>query len=76
MFRVLAPLVGFGLLSSASSMLIVGIPQHIWISHDRVVRSTWAVLRRLAVYCALSLAFAVTGYMLVSAGHTLNVKLN
>ncbi|PRC42680.1 hypothetical protein C6A85_000000109250 [Mycobacterium sp. ITM-2017-0098] len=67
--------VTFGVLGSAASMIAVAAAPPVWLDPHAVLRSTLAVTKRLAVYCAVGLASALFGYLAVRAGTTLYVKL-
>lgn len=64
-----------GFLGSASSMLLVAAAPPVWLGTDSILRSGLAVARRLAVYCAVGVTFALAGYLAVRAGTTFYVKV-
>lgn len=72
--KLTAP-VTFGVLGSAASMIAVTTASPVWLDPRSILRSTLAVTKRLAVYCAVGLATALFGYLAVRAGTTLYVKL-
>lgn len=65
----------FGVLASAASMVAVAAAPPVWLDPQSILRSTFAVTKRLAVYCAVGVTFAMFGYLAVRAGTTLYVKL-
>lgn len=69
-----APLT-FGVLGTAVSMIAIGTAPPLWLDSQSILRSTLAVAKRLAVYCAVGVTFALAGYLAVRAGITLYVKL-
>ncbi|WP_244880735.1 hypothetical protein [Mycolicibacterium gilvum] len=69
-----APLT-FGVLGSAASMIAVGTAPPVWLDRRSIRRSTLAVIKRLAIYCAVGVTSALFGYLAVRAGTTLYVKL-
>jgi hypothetical protein len=56
-------------------MVAVATAPPVWLSSDSILRSTIAVTKRLAVYCAVGTAFALAGYLAIRSGITLYVKL-
>lgn len=64
-----------GFLGSASSMILVAAAPPVWLGTDSILRSGLAVGRRLAVYCAVGVTFALAGYLTVRAGTTFYVKV-
>ncbi|WP_349269592.1 hypothetical protein MPNTM1_05500 [Mycolicibacterium parafortuitum] len=64
----------FGFLGTASSMLLVAAAPPVWVGTGSVLQSAVAVTRRVAVYCAVGVTFALAGYLSVRAGTTLYVK--
>ncbi len=73
---VLTAPVTFGVLGSAASMVAVATAPPLWLDSQSILRSTLAVIQRLALYCAVGLTFALFGYLAVRAGTTLYVKLS
>lgn len=71
---VAAP-VTVGVLGSAASMVLISTAQPIFLDSQSILRTTLAVTKRLAVYCAVGATFALFGYLAVRAGTTLYVKL-
>ena len=69
-----APLV-FGVLGSAASMVLIATAPPLFLDSQSIWRTTLAVTKRLAVYCAVGVTFALAGYLTVRAGITLYVKL-
>lgn len=69
-----APLT-FGVLGTAVSMIAIVTAPPLWLDSQSILRSTLAVAKRLAVYCAVGVTFALAGYLAVRAGITLYVKL-
>ena len=67
--------VTFGVLGSAASMVVVGTAPPLWLDSQSILRTTLAVIKRLAVYCAVGVTCALFGYLAVRAGTTLWVKL-
>lgn len=72
---VLTAPITFGFLGSATSMAAVAMSPPVWLSGDSILRSTVAVTKRLAVYCAVGTTFALAGYLSIRAGTTLYIKL-
>jgi hypothetical protein len=71
--KLTAP-VTFGVLGSALSMITTGTTLSLPLHTQSVLRPTLAVIRRLAVYCAVGVTFALFGYLAVRAVTTLWVK--
>lgn len=69
-----APLT-FGVLGTAVSMIAIGTAPPLWLDSQAILRSGMAVTKRLAVYCAVGVTFALAGYLVVRGGITLYVKL-
>ncbi len=67
--------VTFGVLGSAASMLAISAAPPLFVDSQSILRSTVAVAKRLAVYCAVGVTCALAGYLAVRAGITLYVKL-
>lgn len=67
--------VTFGVFGSAASIVLVGTAPPVWLDSQSILRSTLTVTKRLAVYCAVAVTFAMFGYLAVRAGTTLYVKL-
>lgn len=63
-----------GVLGSAASMVAVATAPPVWLDPQSIWRSTLAVTKRLAIYCAVGLASALFGYLAVRSGTTLYVK--
>lgn len=74
--RVFTAPLTFGVLGSAASMIVVGTAPPLWLDSQSILRSTLAVVKRLAVYCAVGVTFALSGYLAVRAGTTLYIKLH
>lgn len=72
---VLTAPVTVGVLGSAASMVLVGTAPPLWLDPQSIMRSTLAVTKRLAVYCAVAVTFAMFGYLAVRAGTTLYLKV-
>lgn len=71
---VTAPLT-VGVIGSAASMVAVSTAPPLWLD-SRAIRGTMlSVIKRIAVYCAVGVACALSGYLAVRAGTTLYVKL-
>ncbi|MDA2895453.1 hypothetical protein PDG61_31415 [Mycolicibacterium sp. BiH015] len=64
-----------GVLGSAASMVFISTTQPLFLDTQSILRSTFAVAKRLAVYCAVGVTFALFGYLAVRGGTTLYVKL-
>ncbi|WP_460356835.1 hypothetical protein [Mycobacterium sp. ZZG] len=73
--EALTALVGFGVLGSAASMVMVSLARPLWLGGDAIAATAWRVTRRLAVHCAVGATFALAGYLALRAGTTLYVKL-
>ncbi|ORB30696.1 hypothetical protein BST38_10060 [Mycolicibacterium parafortuitum] len=67
--------VTFGFLGTASSMVLVASAPPAWFGTKSILQSAVAVTRRLAVYCAVGVTFALAGYLSVRAGTTFYVKV-
>lgn len=65
----------FGVLGSAASMLLFSTAPPLFLDSQSIWRTTRDVTKRLAVYCAVGVTFALAGYLAVRAGITLYVKL-
>lgn len=65
----------FGLLGSAASMIAVSTAPPLWPDTQSIPRTVIAVGKRLTVYCAVGVTFALFGYLAVRGGTTLYVKL-
>ena len=72
----LTALLGYGVLGSAASMVAIGTPAPTWLGGNAPLRSALAVTKRLAMYCAVGVTFALVGYLAVRAGATLYMKLH
>lgn len=64
-----------GFLGSASSMVLVAAAPPMFLGTDSILRTGVAVARRLGVYCAVGVTFALVGYLTVRAGTTFYVKV-
>ena len=71
----LTALLGYGVLGSAASMVAIGTSGPTWLGGNAPLRSTLAVTKTLAVYCAVGVTFALVGYLAVRGGTTLYLKL-
>ena len=71
----LAASLSFGVLGSAASMVALGAAPPVWLDRSAIVPTVWAVIKRLSVYCAVGVTFALSGYLAVRAGATLYLKL-
>ncbi|TRW80540.1 hypothetical protein FK535_19220 [Mycolicibacterium sp. 018/SC-01/001] len=66
---------GYGFLGSAASMVAFALASPMWVGGDAPVRSTFSAGRRVAMYCAVGVTFALLGYLCVRGGATLYRKL-
>lgn len=71
----LTALLSSGFLGSAMSLVALGAGPPIWLDSNAILRSAWEVTKRLAVYCAVGVTFALTGYLALRGGTTLYLKL-
>lgn len=74
-WRAVNSVVGVGFLGSAASMVLTAMPPTAWLGTDSIWRTALRVTRRLTVYCAVGVTFALLGYLALRAGITLYVKL-
>ncbi|MEH3138869.1 MAG: hypothetical protein PGN37_01565 [Mycobacterium kyogaense] len=65
----------FGVLGSAASMVAFALASPMWVGGDAPVRSTMSAGRKVAMYCAVGVTFALLGYLSVHGGTTLYRKL-
>lgn len=71
----LTALVGVGVLGSAASMVAVSTAGPVWLGGDAILPAAMRVARRLLVFCAVGVTFALAGYLALRAGTTLYLKL-
>lgn len=71
----LTAMLGFGVLGSAASMVAVGTAGSGWLSRDSVAASMVIATRKIVLYCAMAVSFALLGYLAVRGGYTLYRKL-
>ena len=66
---------GYGVLGSAASMVAFALAAPMWVGGDVPVRSTVSAARKVGMYCAVGVTFALLGYLSVRGGTTLYRKL-
>ena len=64
-----------GVLGSAASMVAFALASPMWVGGDVPVRSTVSAGKKVAMYCAVGVTFALLGYLAVRGGATLYRKL-
>lgn len=66
---------GYGVLGSAASMVAFALAAPMWVGGDVPVRSTVSAGKKVGMYCAVGVTFALLGYLAVRGGATLYRKL-
>ncbi|MCG7592771.1 hypothetical protein [Mycobacterium sp. PSTR-4-N] len=66
---------GYGVLGSAASMVAFTLASPMWVGGDAPVRSTVSAGKKVGVYCAVGVTFALLGYLAVRGGATLYRKI-
>ncbi|MHA0286133.1 hypothetical protein ACXYX3_06715 [Mycobacterium sp. C3-094] len=72
---IASAVLGYGVLGSAASMVAFALASPMWVGGDVPVRSTVAAGKKVAMYCAVGVTFALLGYLSVRGGATLYRKL-
>ncbi len=65
---------GYGVLGSAASMVAFALAAPMWVGGDVPVRSTVSAGKKVAMYCAVGVTFALLGYLAMRGGATLHRK--
>ncbi|MBX7450621.1 hypothetical protein GR927_21775 [Mycolicibacterium sp. 3033] len=66
---------GYGVLGSAASMVAFALASPMWVGGDVPVRSTVSAAKKVGMYCAVGVTFALLGYLAVRGGATLYRKI-
>lgn len=68
-------MLSYGVLGSAASMVAFALASPMWVGGDVPVRSTVSAAKKVGMYCAVGVTFALLGYLAVRGGATLYHKL-
>lgn len=72
---IVMAVLGYGVLGSAASMVAFALASPMWVGGDVPVRSTVSAGKKVGMYCAVGVTFALLGYLAVRGGATLYRKI-